>query len=148
MNIYYKFEDQIFTRLDAVNKGRVVFQGHFYLKVIIRVWASALQSPFFFFFFFVSTKNGSISRMSSHFRAHNLYIKWCVILGCWCILYVISAESWNAESVLCSITSASSVPRMLVAQQVFEYVIYFQSVLSVNIRPPTSLIENSENVSI
>lgn len=47
--------------LDAAGKGRMTFQGDFYLEEVTRVSTSAFQSQIF-----VNTKNESISGMNSH----------------------------------------------------------------------------------
>lgn len=60
-SVYYKFEDHILTRLDAASKGRVTFQGDFYLEEVTSVSASAFQSQIF-----VSTENIHLSEMNSH----------------------------------------------------------------------------------
>lgn len=61
MFVYYKFEDQALTRVAAASKGRVAFQGDFYLEEATRVSVSAFQTHFF-----VRTGNGSISGMNSY----------------------------------------------------------------------------------
>lgn len=60
-SVYCKFEYQILTMLDAAGKGRMTFQGDFYLEEVTRVSTSAFQSQIF-----VNTKNESISGMNSH----------------------------------------------------------------------------------